>query len=80
MLGRLRMSLNDCEKAYLKLSESVFNPKRNSSNIVGRVTDLVLVKGRFDTQELENSIKGTIESQNFHVDELLQDEESQCKV
>jgi hypothetical protein len=80
MLGRLRMSLNDCEKAYLKLSESVFNPKRHSSNLVGRVTDMILVKGRFDTQELENSIKGTIESQNFQVDELLQDEESQCKV
>ena len=74
------MSINDCEKAYLKFSESVFNPKRYSSNLVGRVTDKILVKGRFDTQELENSIKRTIESQNFQVDELLQDEESQCKV
>lgn len=80
MLGRLRMSLDECEEAYLKLSESVFNPRRHSSNVIGRVTDLILVKGKFDTQELENSIKGTIEARNFHVDELLQDEESQCKV
>jgi len=80
MLGRLRMSLNDCEKAYLTLSESVFDPKRHPSNLVGRVTDMILVKGRFDTQALENSIKTTIGAQNFHFDELLQDEESQCKV
>ena len=80
MLGRLRMSINECEAAYLKMMEGVFNPKRHPANLVGRATDAVLVKGRFDTEELERSIKKVIQAANFHVDELLKDDESQCKV
>lgn len=63
MLGRLRMSLEQCENAYRKLSSDIFAPRRSSWNIFGRGRDFLASDGRFDAKELEHAIKSVIEDQ-----------------
>jgi hypothetical protein len=36
----LRMSVEECEAAYIDLLERIFNPQRASANFIGRVKDL----------------------------------------
>lgn len=81
MLGRLRMILDECQAAYIKLSEQIFNPKRFNLNFVGRAGDFLLANGRFDSRTLEDAIKKIIVNQcGLPIDELLQERDSQCKV
>lgn len=56
MLGRLRMSLDDCELAYLQLSESIFTPKRKGMNLFDRAKDKWKANGKFDHKGLESAI------------------------
>jgi hypothetical protein len=60
MLGRLEMDIQTAIKAYIKLSTSIFTPKRNKLNLLRRASDLVLMKGRFNTAALEQALKTTI--------------------
>jgi predicted acylesterase/phospholipase RssA len=79
MLGRLRMSLDQCERAYLTLSEKIFTPKRSKRQFIGRAKDFLLANGRFDAEVLEAAMKeciGEFES----TDALLKDPNSPCKV
>jgi hypothetical protein len=79
MLGRLRMKLDDCEDAYLQLSEKIFNPKRPRSNFLGHAKDLLQADSRFDAKVLESAIKeciSTVEDEDI----LLKDPGSSCKV
>jgi len=78
MLGRLRMSLDECEAAYLCLSKRIFNPKRNKFNPL-RSKDFLLADGKFNTQVLEDAIKEIVRTK-FEESTLLQDPNSQCKV
>jgi hypothetical protein len=80
MLGRLRMTLDECEGAYLKLSERIFNPKRSKFSPF-RGKDFLLADGKFDYKVLEEGIKHII-SQNPAFDEstLLKDPDPRCKV
>ncbi|KAH0562548.1 hypothetical protein GP486_002769 [Trichoglossum hirsutum] len=81
MLGRLRMSLRDCEKAYLQLSERIFNPKRHSLHAFGKAKDFLMANGKFDSQALEDAIKEVVVSiAKMPEGELLQDPEPECKV
>jgi hypothetical protein len=80
MLGRLRMTIDECEAAYLKLSEKIFNHKRAAGNLWGRSKDFLQANRRFDSKVLEASIKETITSHNFQENELLQDLEPRCNV
>lgn len=80
MLGRLRMSLDECEDAYLDISERIFTPKRSKVNPF-RGKDFLLADGKFDYKALEKAIKETI-SQDSKFDEssLLKDPDPKCKV
>jgi hypothetical protein len=80
MLGRLRMSLDECQDAYLRLSERIFNPKRHHTNLPGQIKDYLLADGRFDSTELEGAIKDTITDRGLPENELLKDPASPCKV
>ncbi|MCJ1249798.1 Ankyrin-2 [Trapelia coarctata] len=80
MLGRLRMSIDDCEAVYLQLSEKIFIPKRPSINIFGRVKDVWKASGRLNNEALELVIKETITRGNLDPDALLKDPTSPCKV
>ena len=54
MLGRLKMSVDECIDTYLSLSDRVFQKKRH------RVTIKGTVQGRFDSEELERAVKEVV--------------------
>jgi predicted acylesterase/phospholipase RssA len=81
MLGRLRMSLDQCQAAYLKLSQRIFNPKRHTLNTVGKAKDFFLADGKFDHKELEDAIKDIIhEDCKLLPETLLQDPDPRSRV
>jgi hypothetical protein len=81
MLGRLRMSLDECEKYYLKLSESIFSPARNEGNVVGRGYDYLQANARFKAQPLKDTIRKILVDRQLSDDELLMDEDLEsCKM
>jgi hypothetical protein len=80
MLGRLRMSIDQCQEAYLRLFERIFNPRRAAYNALGRAKDFLQADGRFDSRELEDSIKEIIKGFGASEEALLQDADPQCKV
>lgn len=67
MLGRLRMSVADCIKAYLSLSERVFRKTRHRVTVKGKV------QGRFDAEDLAQAVKEVIKQQGLPEGELLKD-------
>ena len=73
MLGRLRMSVVQCEKSYLELSEAIFAPRRNAANVLGRGIDFLKANGRFDESPLKESVKARIADAQMDADELLED-------
>jgi len=80
MLGRLRMTLDECESAYSMLSETIFTPVHNPANPV-RVYKFLNAKGKFSSAPLEDSIKHTIWSKDVSEHELLKDQDGDiCKV
>jgi patatin-like phospholipase/acyl hydrolase len=84
MLGRLRMTLDECEDAYLKLSKRIFQPKRRFGKPL-KVADYLQANGRFDAHKLEEVIKDSIRATKIddvalHEDALLKDEDPRCKV
>jgi patatin-like phospholipase/acyl hydrolase len=81
MLGRLRMSLDECEKKYLQLSEKIFTPARSRGNVVGKGYDLLQANGKFKSEPLESTIQEILVSLRLSVDELLLDNDPEsCKV
>lgn len=62
MLGRLRMSVNECIAAYLTMSEKVFGQPENFTK-----------REKFDPQALEESIKAVVEQETGNPDTPLQD-------
>lgn len=75
MLGRLKMGIDDCIKAYIDLSDQVFQKKRHRVTVKGNI------QGRFDSAELERAVKEIIKAQGFHEDDLLKDApHATCKV
>ena len=76
MLGRLKMDIDSCIKAYITLADVVFQKvKHRVKTYKGEV------QGRFDTEALERSIKEIIVGQGLEADALLKDDaNAQCKV
>ena len=80
MLGRLRMTLDECESAYSMLSETIFTPVHNPANPI-RIYKFLNAKGKFSSTPLEDSIKSTIWSKDFSEHTLLKDQEPDaCKI
>ncbi|KAI2472257.1 phospholipase [Annulohypoxylon bovei var. microspora] len=75
MLGRLRMTVGDCIAAYTKLSSNVFKKRRHRVNLRGNI------QGRFDSLELEKTVKDILSQQGFDEDALLKDTaDAFCKI
>jgi hypothetical protein len=74
MLGRLRMSVDECIGAYLSLSDDVFHKKRHRVTIKGKV------QGRFDSEELERAVKAIVKERGYDEEVLLKDDPAACKV
>lgn len=69
------MTIDDCIKAYVLLSDRVFRKRRH------RVTIKNNVQGRFDSDELERAIKDVVLSQGLKEDALLKNSPNMnCKV
>lgn len=76
MLGRLRMSVEECISAYVELSSRVFQKKH-----VMPVTVRGRVKARYSSEELQRAIKDVVEAHHLERDALLKDTSPQaCKV
>ncbi|KAL1893605.1 hypothetical protein Sste5346_006436 [Sporothrix stenoceras] len=74
MLGRLRMTVDECIEAYTSLSDKVFEKKSHRVKINGKL------QGRFDAAKLEDTIKEILRARNLDEDELLKDVAASCKV
>ena len=75
MLGRLKMSIDECINAYLQLSDRIFQKKRHRVTVKGKI------QGRFDSDELERAVKEVIKGQGLQEDALLKDTpNASCKV
>lgn len=83
MLGRLRMSLDECEQAYLELSHKIFRPKRCKYSPM-KIIDGYSLSERFDSTVLEKLMKKVIKERTGSEHHLLQDggspKSSPCKV
>lgn len=76
MLGRLRMSVEECITAYIELSSRVFR-----KNHVMPVTIRGKVKARYSSSELQRAIQDVVEAHHLERDALLKDTSPQaCKV
>jgi hypothetical protein len=76
MLGRLRMSVEDCITAYIRLSSRVFQKKHAFPvKISGKI------KARYSSEELRRAIEDVVEANHLDKDTLLKDTSPQaCKV
>jgi hypothetical protein len=74
MLGRLRLSIEACKKAYIDLAKKAFTPKNWASSAVATVT----LGAKFKTAPLEESIKSLIGDDANS--KLLKDDDPACKV
>lgn len=75
MLGRLKLSIDECIHAYLSLSDRIFQKKRH------RVKTNGSIQGRFDSTELERAIKEVVTKQGLDENALLQvGSDDACKV
>jgi hypothetical protein len=67
MLGRLKMSIEDCITAYLSLADDVFEKQRHQLTILGGI------QGRFDTKALEEAVQRILQQQGLDKETLLKD-------
>ena len=75
MLGRLRMTVDDCINAYTSLSDKVFEKKSHRVNIKGKL------QGRFDAAELERAVKKILADRGFDENTLFKESpDVSCKV
>ena len=75
MLGRLRMGVQECINAYIRLADKVFRKTRHRVNLKANV------QGRFDREILESVIKEVIVSAGYPENALLKDDSLKpCKV
>lgn len=72
MLGRLHMSIEECESAYSLLSETIFTPIHNPANPI-RVYKFLNAQGKFSSTPLEDCIKSTIWSKDLSEQALLKE-------
>lgn len=75
MLGRLKMSISDCIKEYVALSDKVFQKKAHRLKLNGKI------QARFSSKELAQAVKVVVAAQGIPEDALLKDvSDGACKV
>ena len=81
MLGRLRMSLNECERAYVEMSREIFKTTNRHDADPRRLYDFLMANGKFSTEPLETSIRTILHRKNLSETALLKEKDPQaCKV
>jgi predicted acylesterase/phospholipase RssA len=74
MLGRLRMSVEECIETYKTLSQRIFTPVHSKANIAGRAITKLKAEGKFESEPLEKVVKEICRSRDLPETELLKDE------
>lgn len=75
MLGRLRMTVDECIEVYREMSEEIFHKQRHRLKPNGNV------QGRFDTIALERAIQRCVARAELSKDALLYDtDDASCRV
>ncbi|KAF7559636.1 hypothetical protein G7046_g4511 [Stylonectria norvegica] len=59
MIGCLRMTLDECESAYLTMAKKIFQPKRSKMSPL-RFLDIYQANERFDSRSMEKVLKDII--------------------
>jgi hypothetical protein len=77
MLGRLKMTIDDCIKAYLSLSGKIF---ADHNNFVARAFRFLTEGVQYDAHVLEAAIKSVVKEHLGSEDATFYDEKSSCKV
>jgi hypothetical protein len=65
MLGRLRMTVDECIEAYTSLADSIFTKKHSPFSITGRV------QGRYDSDNFVNIVKEIVVKAGLDENELF---------
>ena len=80
MLGRLRMTLDQCEAAYMRLSSNVFKKSRHSVD-PRRIYDYLEANGKFSPQPLEDTVAEMLREVELADNELLKSHDpDSCRV
>lgn len=75
MLGRLKLSIDECIDAYLSLSDRVFQKEKHRLSTKGNI------QGRFDSKELKRAVQEVVTKQGLYNDTLRRDvSDHTCKV
>lgn len=75
LLGRLRLTVDECISVYSELSPKIFTHLHHRINLTNGET-----QGRFDHQALEDGVKSTLAQYHKDPDALLKESESiSCK-
>ncbi|OXV09199.1 hypothetical protein Egran_03041 [Elaphomyces granulatus] len=74
MLGRLNMDVDECIKAYMKMSHKIFS--REGSSVDWKLR----IKGRFDSKVLQAAIEEILTDQGLPIKAPLLDEPGVCKI
>ncbi|KZL79415.1 ankyrin repeat protein, partial [Colletotrichum incanum] len=82
MLGCLRMTVEECEDAYIRLAKTIFKPKRWKYNCFSRGMDFLSASERYDSSKLEDVVKAIIKARTGSEKAPLLDlnEDTRCKV
>ncbi|KAF5360636.1 hypothetical protein D9756_004637 [Leucocoprinus leucothites] len=76
MLGRLRMTIDQCIKAYERLSTQIFG-----ASMARKVEDVIHTGARYSASALENAVKEIVKQYTGDEEALMRDtSESPCKV
>ncbi|MCJ1393483.1 hypothetical protein MMC18_006358 [Xylographa bjoerkii] len=75
MLGRLKMGVDDCIKAYLDLFESVFAKPRYHFRLFPPK-----IRSRFDNRKLQEAVQRIVVMSGLSGEASLKDEEAECRV
>lgn len=74
MLGRLKMSVDECIAAYTSLADRVFRKKKRRVKANGKL------QGRFAGEALKNAVKEILVSTGHDEGELLRSKSDKCRV
>lgn len=74
MLGRLRMSVDECIDAYSNLTRHIFSPVHSKANLPGRAIAKFKAEGKFESEPLESHVKRILRERGCSEVELLKDE------
>ncbi|KAH1288733.1 hypothetical protein KXW31_009190 [Aspergillus fumigatus] len=75
MLGRLKMNVDQCIDAYVRISKQAFSRKNYLP-----ITLQGEFRARFDSKTLEEALKAVVVEQGLDEDALLWDPDTSCRV